>query len=147
MPTRKPSSESTLPLFDEDKVKRWVQSLRHSAQSTAMRLAMTKQLLDDEKELHAAIDFHVQSAMEEQKKNEFVDLDLCQSNAEKGHALVNKLGQLHGAARQIVLVALHYFIFARDGESDFASPIGFEDDKEVIDSAMANVEAFLRASK
>ena len=40
---------------------------------------------------------------------------------------------------RIALIAIHYFCSCDDAESDFESPIGFEDDEEVLVSAFRRI--------
>jgi len=66
-------------------------------------------------------------------EHEFLDLELAQQLAEECEALLDLLNS--GTSEQthrLVQMAVRYFIDPHDAEDDADSPIGFDDDAEVI---------------
>ena len=113
----------------------WIQTLPYVAREPAAAIAAST-LEARPPVLADAVRGHLAAAEAAQHHNEFVDLAGCRAIAWRALQLIDRLGRLRGARLTIALVAVHYFALADDGEDDFASPSGFDDDAAVLDAAI-----------
>jgi uncharacterized membrane protein YkvA (DUF1232 family) len=71
---------------------------------------------------------------ENQAEYEFLDLPLARRIASQCHALLDTLNpQSSDDRKRLIQVAVIYFIEDDDAEGDTTSPIGFDDDAEVVE--------------
>ena len=79
---------------------------------------------------------HVRAAA---RDNEFVDA----AEAVRLHMLLAEAlvswERLDGGQREVLADAVHYLVRTDDEEDDLRSPIGFEDDAEVVEAALEQI--------
>lgn len=85
--------------------------------------------------LHAHLRL-VQAAAEE---NEFVDLSRATELHQQLHRALDYHGELDGTRLGVLTDAIDYLVRVEDDEDDLRSPIGFDDDAEIIEAALARV--------
>lgn len=82
---------------------------------------------------------HLASVRRAAEDNEFVDV----AEAERLHGLLTDAlrdwARLDGEQRRILGHAVAYFVRTDDEENDLRSPIGFDDDAEVIEAALEQI--------
>ena len=78
---------------------------------------------------HVQIDAYLEHLQSLQSENEFLDLESAKRIAAQCKVLLDGLDAEY---HQLVQAGIHYFIEKDDAESDLDSPIGFDDDAEVI---------------
>lgn len=122
---RSEEQEDFLSLLDEDQVE------------------IVAKLLDEEPlpfgELRDEVSFYMHQVRDEAVDNGIVDLDMAEDIAEAARALITYAAGLGDPeAHLFIHAAVRYFVMEDDAEDDFASPIGFDDDAEVM-SAVAIV--------
>lgn len=95
--------------------------------------------MNEKQQLSVLMDVHLDRVREAARDNEFVDI----VEAERLHArLRSALGawdDLDGDQRRILTEAVTYLVRTDDEEDDVQSPIGFEDDTEVVATALRRI--------
>lgn len=81
-------------------------------------------------------DEHLDRVRQVSERNRLVNYRLAQAIVESLRAILGDWEQVPRSARPWLLGAAHYFIGDDDEESDFTSPIGFEDDAEVLNACL-----------
>jgi len=85
-------------------------------------------------ELRRDIRAYVEKLETISKKTEFLDLVLARRVATQCESLLDGLGPDSSKEhRQLIQAAVQYFIENEDEENDIESPIGFDDDLEVVE--------------
>lgn len=101
--------------------------------------------MNEKQQLTVLMDAHLDRVREAARDNEFVDI----AEAERLHAqLRSALGawdDLDGEQRQILSEAVTYLVRTDDEEDDVQSPIGFEDDTEVVAAALRRIRQLAEA--
>lgn len=101
--------------------------------------------MNEKQQLTVLMDAHLVHVREAASDNEFVDI----AEAERLHAqLRSALGawdHLDGEQRRILSEAVTYLVQTDDEEDDFRSPIGFEDDTEVVAAALRRIRQLTEA--
>jgi uncharacterized membrane protein YkvA (DUF1232 family) len=70
------------------------------------------------------------------RRNRLVNYRLAEAIFEAARTVVQEWEQVPAAARPWMLGAIRYFAGPDDDEPDFHSPIGFEDDAEVLNTCL-----------
>jgi hypothetical protein len=78
------------------------------------------------------VDGYLAELKDELSRNEFLDLPLAKQIAANCHRLIARSGELSSADYQLVVGAVGYFLDADDEAHDLLSPVGFDDDEEVV---------------
>jgi hypothetical protein len=82
-----------------------------------------------------AIDAHLAAVRQAAAGRDFLDLGGALSAAERLHTMLDEAARLDAEQRSVLAAAIDYFTEAHDLECDLSSPLGFDDDLEVIDAA------------
>jgi uncharacterized membrane protein YkvA (DUF1232 family) len=69
-------------------------------------------------------------------RNRIINLHLATAIVEVIERVVGDWDSLPANARSWMAGAMHYFSKSNDDEPDFSSPIGFEDDAEVLNACL-----------
>jgi hypothetical protein len=85
--------------------------------------------------LLSAIAAHLAQAHAELAHNEFLDIESAAEAARLATIIVESIEALSEPAREVGLLAIAYFVSTDDAEDDFSSPVGFDDDLQVLRSA------------
>lgn len=83
-----------------------------------------------------AADNHLERVREANQRNPFINYRLAEALWEVMRTVVYDWNQIADIARPWLLGAMHYFAGDNDEEPDFTSPIGFEDDAEVLNACL-----------
>jgi hypothetical protein len=101
--------------------------------------------MNEIQQLTALMDAHLAHVRESAEDNEFLDV----TQAERLHAQLRSTLQswdvLDGEQRRILSEAVAYLVRADDEEDDLQSPIGFEDDAEVVAAALRRIRQLAEA--
>ena len=81
-------------------------------------------------------DEHLRRVREAHRRNSLINFRLAQAIGVSFRAIVADWERVSAHARPWLLGAMHYFAGDDDEEPDFASPIGFEDDAEVLNACL-----------
>jgi uncharacterized membrane protein YkvA (DUF1232 family) len=74
-------------------------------------------------------------------QTEFLDLALARQVAARCQSLLDRAaGSEFGAVHRLVQAAVRYFVIDADAEWDLSSPIGFDDDAEVVELIAREIE-------
>ncbi|MES5265446.1 hypothetical protein [Priestia megaterium] len=68
--------------------------------------------------------------------NEFINLPLAKRIVEVSLDLLNVYDQHSKEEQEFIHSAIHYFLNANDDEEDLYSPLGFDDDAEIINECL-----------
>jgi uncharacterized membrane protein YkvA (DUF1232 family) len=79
---------------------------------------------------------HVEQALLAQARNSYVNASFAKAIADLVDSIVRDWDTWPPDAQYWLRGAIQYFVFSDDGEPDFASVIGFEDDAEVLNSCL-----------
>lgn len=101
--------------------------------------------MNEIRQLTVLMDAHLARVRETANDNEFLDV----SRAERLHAQLRSAlkswDNLDGEQRRILAEAVTYLVRADDEEDDLQSPIGFEDDTEVVAAALRRIRQLAEA--
>ncbi|SDE49842.1 hypothetical protein SAMN04488504_107299 [Myxococcus virescens] len=128
-----------VPLLPEVALETWAATLRPPAR-TALRRFGKRAMEVSVAELASAIAAHLEAVDEAQRSNEFIDLEKARSLAQLARQLTERLETLPPQRRIIAAAAILYFVTPDDAEDDLASSVGFDDDTEVLQSALRYLE-------
>lgn len=87
-------------------------------------------------QLQADICQHLDQAAAAHASNRIVNLRLATAISETMNRLIQRWDELPANARNWLAGAFLYFAKCNDDEPDFSSPIGFEDDAEVLNACL-----------
>ena len=87
-------------------------------------------------ELQSDVRQHLDRTQAAHERNRLVNLRLATAISETVDAVVTRWDQLPTNTRDWLAGAFLYFANCNDDEPDFSSPIGFEDDAEVLNSCL-----------
>lgn len=93
----------------------------------------------DVQELIGQLDAHLVRVREAARENEFVDDALAEQLHRRLRAALETWYELADDQRQTLSEAVAYLVHTDDDEDDLYSPIGFDDDAEVVDKALARI--------
>lgn len=127
-------------LLPEVALESWATTLRPPARTALRRFERRAQEVSSA-ELLAAIAAHLDSVQEAQRSNEFIDLDKARSLAQAAQQLTGRLETLPPQRRIVAAAAILYFVTSDDAEDDLGSSVGFDDDAEVLQSALRFLES------
>jgi uncharacterized membrane protein YkvA (DUF1232 family) len=100
-------------------------------------IILTEQASDSTSEkLLADAREHLSLTLQEYEKNPIINLRLATAIVQVIEQVVAGWNTLPSNARHWLAGALHYFSHSDDDEPDFSSPIGFEDDVEVLNACL-----------
>ncbi len=85
------------------------------------------------------MDAHLVRVREAAHENEFVDIAEAEQIHQRLRATLATWHELTDDQRQILSEAVAYLVRTNDDEDDLQSPIGFEDDAEVVNTALERV--------
>ncbi len=92
--------------------------------------------------LRAELAEHLAQLTDHASRQEFIDLDTAALLNSVCHKLLDRLTEASPEDhRRMVQAAVRYFILDEDAESDLHSPIGFDDDAQVVEAVAAAVGA------
>lgn len=103
------------------------------AQLTALAEQASKKPLID---LQSDVRQHLERTKATHAQNRLVNLRLARAISEVVDQVVKRWDELPADARTWLSAALAYFAMCNDDEPDFDSPIGFEDDAEILNSCL-----------
>ena len=101
--------------------------------------AVKRAFRDSAGETIAALD-HLAGTVEAHKQNALINVRLAKAICERVEAVAATWEDLNPGARFWLGGAIHYFVMSQDDESDHTSPIGFEDDAEVLNACLRLAE-------
>jgi hypothetical protein len=104
--------------------------LRHLADCTASAAGSSAQELRQ-----SALD-HLSSTVNAHRQNALINVRLARAICDRFETIADRWEQLTPTARAWLAGAVHYFVMSQDDESDHSSPIGFEDDAEVLNACV-----------
>jgi hypothetical protein len=108
--------------------------LRHLADCTARASGNSVQ------QLRASALDHLAGTVDAHRQNPLVNVRLATAICERIETFAAKWEELTPAARFWLGGAICYFVMSQDDESDHMSPIGFEDDAEVLNACLRLAE-------
>jgi len=79
---------------------------------------------------------HLNNAHIAYKKNPLVNIELADAIVECFRDVVQSWDSIPDHARQYCKGMMHYFVISDDELKDFSSPIGFDDDAEVMNACL-----------
>ena len=79
---------------------------------------------------------HLEQTIAAHATNRMINLRLATAIVEVIERVIGDWDSLPANARNWLAAAMHYFSKSNDDEPDFTSPIGFEDDTEVLNSCL-----------
>ena len=79
---------------------------------------------------------HLEQTIAAHATNRMINLRLATAIVEVFECVVGDWDALSANARSWLAGAMHYFSKSNDDEPDFSSPIGFEDDTEVLNACL-----------
>ncbi|NOJ81436.1 hypothetical protein [Myxococcus xanthus] len=126
-------------LLPEVALESWAATLRPPARTAVRRFERRAQEVSSA-DLLAAIAGHLDAVEEAQRSNEFIDLDMARSLAQIARQLTVRLETLPPQRRIVAAAAILYFVKSDDAEDDLSSSVGFDDDAEVLKSALRYLE-------
>lgn len=85
--------------------------------------------------LRGSIDAHVTLAAAAAATRDFVDVRSARRLADRLHALLDDAATLDADGRSTLAAAIDYFVDTADAEDDLMSPLGFDDDTDIVDAA------------
>ena len=95
--------------------------------------------LGEQHTLRGAMRAHLEHVRSASRDNEFVDA----AEAVRLHTLLTEAleswERLDAEQRRVLADAVHYLVRTDDEEDDLRSPIGFEDDAEIIEAALEKI--------
>ncbi len=91
--------------------------------------------------LRAELAEHLAQLTDHASRHEFVDLETATLLNSVCHRLLDRLAAAPEDHRRMVQAAVRYFILDEDAESDLHSPIGFDDDAQVVKTVAAAIGA------
>ncbi len=104
--------------------------LRHLADCTARASGSSLQQLRQ-----SALD-HLAATVEAHRQNALINVRLARAICDRFETISGRWEELTPIARFWLGGAVHYFVMSQDEESDHASPLGFEDDAEVLNACL-----------
>ena len=125
-------------LLPEDELHAWAQTLLPPARGTLQRLQRAA-LESTSAQLQQAIQRHLEAVKAGQQDNEFIDIDRAHVLAESAGKLIRALDSLSPQGRIVAAAAVLYFVTPNDAEDDLSSSVGFDDDAEVLESALTRL--------
>ena len=128
------------PLLPEVALESWAATLRPPARTTLRRFGKRARDVSGT-ELVSAIVAHLDAVEEAQRSNEFIDLEKARSVGHLAQQLADRLDGLPPQQRIIAAAAILYFVTSDDAEDDVGSSVGFDDDAEVLQSALRYLES------
>jgi hypothetical protein len=90
--------------------------------------------------LRARLQDHLAQVWAAAEDNEFVDLELARQLHERLTASLQGWSGYDDEQRAALVAAVDYLVQTDDEENDLRSPIGFDDDAEVVMAALKRVE-------
>lgn len=118
-----------------DGVTAWVNALPYDCREAVSMLRRQDPEQQTSETLQAAVVGHLEQARRELARNEFVDIAAAEKAARLAVRIAERIDRLSGAEREIGLLAVAYFVSPDDAEDDFSSPVGFDDDLQVLRAA------------
>ena len=86
-------------------------------------------------DMRGSIDAHFAIVAAAGSTRDFVDVRSARRLADRLHAWLDDAASLDADGRSTLAAAIDYFIDTADAEDDLMSPLGFDDDTEIIDAA------------
>jgi uncharacterized membrane protein YkvA (DUF1232 family) len=90
--------------------------------------------LRDSAELRDRVRQYMDRVAEERDRFEFLNEPLAEAIAERYVELLERLGDADPEHRRIIQAGLMYFVEPADADDDFDSILGFDDDREVLNT-------------
>lgn len=87
-------------------------------------------------ELLSAAKQHLEHTRTAHAENRMINVRLASAIVTVLHSIVSKWDSMPGQAGWWMKGAIHYFATNNDDEPDFQSPIGFEDDAEILNACL-----------
>ena len=79
---------------------------------------------------------HLEATAEAHKQNPMINLRLAQALVDSIQKVLASWDSLEGPKQYWLAGAIQYFSKSNDDEPDFGSPIGFEDDAEILNACL-----------
>lgn len=95
--------------------------------------------MTDQHDLIDQMDAHLVHVRDAARENEFVDIAEAEQIHQRLRATLETWHELTDDQRQILSEAVAYLVRTSDDEDDLRSPIGFEDDAEVVSTALERI--------
>lgn len=102
------------------------------------RVAQVSQTTDVE-QLSSRLNQHLGAVQAAAEDNEFVDLAGAEALHEQLRCILVHHEDLDTEQRRVLADAINYFVRIDDDEDDLRSPIGFDDDAEVVEAALTRL--------
>jgi hypothetical protein len=83
---------------------------------------------------------HLAATVEVHTRNTLVNVRLARAICERVESVAERWEDLTPSAKFWLGGAIHYFVMGQDEESDHTSPIGFEDDAEVLNACLRSAK-------
>ena len=99
------------------------------------RAATVEELLGRRADIHA----YVTRVREAAATRDFVDVRTAVRLADELEAMLDRVDDLDAEGRALVWAAIDYFLDESDVEADLTSPLGFDDDAEVVAALLRQV--------
>lgn len=87
------------------------------------------------------IDAHIAAVREAGERRDFLDVAGALTVAAKLHQLLDSAARFSSGDRSTLWAAIDYFVETDDLESDTSSPMGFDDDLEVVTEAVRRFDS------
>lgn len=97
--------------------------------------------MDTAEELRARLDEHLLVLRAASRTNEFLDLAAAEDLHLATVAALDDWASLSGEMQRMLAHAIDHLVTVDDGEHDVASPIGLDDDREVVERALRAIRS------
>ena len=101
------------------------------------RAVTVAELVGRRADIHA----YVTRVREAAATRDFVDVRTAVRLADELEAMLDRVDELDAEGRSMVWAAIDYFLDESDAEADLTSPLGFDDDAEVVGAAIGLIDA------
>ncbi|MYL37369.1 hypothetical protein [Halobacillus litoralis] len=86
--------------------------------------------------LRQTIENHFEKIQEATKQNEFINLHLAEKIREVCLILINEYKKVSHDEQRYINATINYFVDINDEEDDLYSPLGFDDDAEIVNECL-----------
>lgn len=101
--------------------------------------SLVGQRLSDETELRREIEAYAALIEKVAREKEFFDQRSARRLARISLRILDRWDELDEGDRQLAQAAIRYFLLSEDGDDDFESPTGFDDDDAVMGAVLRHL--------
>ena len=86
--------------------------------------------------LRQKIENHLEKVLQETRRNEFINVNLAMKIKDVCLILIDELTKESLEKQNYITATINYFITTSDEEEDLYSPLGFDDDAEIVNECL-----------